>query len=387
VREPDSPRAALVPPPAAPAAERSETLPRAPAELGPGLLEAVWRRAVHCWQRAEALLAVWADWLTMRFLGALLRLRLVSAPEAAPALQGRASGPAASAYHLDLALRLLVVAVYLATLLLFALAGALTAYTRCADCWFIYLPQGYVVIPLVGVLCGLTRLRQPPARFGPEIKRASFALMAGLGASAIGLVVWLVYAALGESLPYPSLADACYVGQLLLWMLAIVFIYRSQKTTLVGELGPFAPIGSAVMAMTVTLVLFATRDLQLGPTTVMATVSMGKIVLDIAYPLLGVYNCAFMVPLLAGRVFDTLNADMKKGLICLALGMLFNLLADISFAVTTTIALKAPGSLQASAVGNVEDWIYATALMLVSVGVLFLNSDPADATGRAAEPR
>src|SRR5947207_14755309 len=156
----DSTRPALAPLTMLPAESQNESLTHAATEMGPGVLEAAWGRSVRCWQRAGVLVNRWVDWITTGFLSAMVRLRLVSLRKAERSTNWHATALelTESAYHLDLALRLLVVTLYLGTLPLFVFAWLMTAYTHCTDCWFNNITQAYVLIPILGALCGLTRL-------------------------------------------------------------------------------------------------------------------------------------------------------------------------------------------------------------------------------------
>ena len=177
--------------------------------------------------------------------------------------------------------------------------------TGCRACWFNYLSTAYYFIPLLGVLCAVTRLRYAHPLHDQRLRRAAGAFHGGLFLWFLGGLTWMVYNALGTAAPYPSLADVWFFTNLLVWQVAIFFLYKFTRSTYADELGAMTPMAGSCMAVIVTLTLFAQHDITISGGSASVTNDLTKLGFDIGYPIIRVFNVFLMWAVLPVRSSTT----------------------------------------------------------------------------------
>ncbi|HEX9096460.1 MAG TPA: sensor domain-containing diguanylate cyclase [Candidatus Dormibacteraeota bacterium] len=164
--------------------------------------------------------------------------------------------------------------------------------------------------------------------------RQAWWLMAGSAfVWSFGEVVWSYYeVGLGQQVPFPSLADAGYLGAVPL-AVAGVLLFTAGTPRVITRL-----------AVILDGLIIAGSLLVVSWTTILKTISSaggdGPIAqaISLAYPISDVVILTMLLLLLAGRV----GGPDRAGLFLLAGGLLANLLADSGFAYLTTVNSYGP---------------------------------------------
>jgi hypothetical protein len=376
---------------APPPATRGEVCGDRPARPAPatgGILWRAWMQVERAVTAARGPLARSLDGITLAFLGALVRTRLVSAAPAGAEYDSvpPAAARAADGARLETELRLVLTTGAALYVPLFVGITIASHQTGCRECWFNYLSTAYYFIPLLGVLCAVTRLRYAHPLHDRRLRQTAYAFIGGLFLWFLGGLTWMVYNALGTAAPYPSLADIWFFAHLLLWQVAIFFLYKFARTTYSDELGAMTPMAGSCMAVIVTLTLFAQHDIMISGGSASVTNDLTKLGFDIGYPIIRVFNVFLMWAVLAGKKFDELSREMKIAIVCLTVGMFVDLVSSVAFDFATTIAERDPASPLAYFNGHPVDFVYAVALYVLSLAMTFLDDGGADGDRAAAGP-
>jgi diguanylate cyclase (GGDEF)-like protein/PAS domain S-box-containing protein len=164
--------------------------------------------------------------------------------------------------------------------------------------------------------------------------RQAWWLMAGSAfVWSFGEVVWSYYeVGLGQQVPFPSLADAGFLGAVPL-AVAAVLLFTAGTPRVITRL---AVILDGLIIAGSLLVVSWTTILE----TIFSAGGGGPIaqVISLAYPISDVVILTMLLLLLAGRV----PGPDRAGLLLLAGGLLANLLADSGFAYLTTVNSYGP---------------------------------------------
>ena len=221
----------------------------------------------------------------------------------------------------------------------------------------------YGLMPLA---CGLIGLRNSFLWGGLKSltgKSITF-LSLGLLAWAVGNLVWAYYnLVLKIPVPYPSLADIIFIQSFPLWAIGIFFL--SKVTGMVFSLrrvkGKVVLFAIPVIAIVVSYYLLFTVARGGAVDTESGAL---KLFLDIAFPVWDVIILTLAL-LVFGLSLNFLGGRFRWPITILLMGFGVNYIADFSFSYTTT--------LDTFFVGSWVDLIFATAMFLISLGVVLLD--------------
>ena len=189
--------------------------------------------------------------------------------------------------------------------------------------------------------------------------RTAWALLGGCAASwTVGEAIWsFIEVFQGHQVPFPSLADAGYLGAVPLAIAAIaVFPGRHRTASRLAFL-----LDGAIMACALLAVSWAT---VLGVVYGAAGDSLLSTSIGLAYPISDV-AVAIMALLLVGRM----ARSMRLPLMLVAAGLFANLLSDSAFAYLTTVKMYGPAQL--------IDTGWVAGYLLIALGALRATLVPA----------
>jgi len=189
--------------------------------------------------------------------------------------------------------------------------------------------------------------------------RTAWALLGGCAASwTVGEAIWsFIEVFQGHQVPFPSLADAGYLGAVPLAIAAIaVFPGRHRTASRLAFL-----LDGAIMACALLAVSWAT---VLGVVYRAAGDSLLSTSIGLAYPISDV-AVAIMALLLVGRM----ARSMRLPLMLVAAGLFANLLSDSAFAYLTTVKMYGPAQL--------IDTGWVAGYLLIALGALRATLVPA----------
>jgi hypothetical protein len=236
----------------------------------------------------------------------------------------------------------------------------------CKDCTLNYFSNIYLVLALFGALLGFVRLRNSRLKVTDPRRLAPTLFCVGLLLWSFGNMLWMSFNFLGgEPVPYPSVADAVYFPNLLFWTVGICILYKIAHGNPLQEMAALAPLLVAGCTATVWLMLVPRGGLP----PLNSTEDWIKFALDVGYPIIGAINMALLITLILGPTFEKLSLEMKKAILVILAGVFCMFVADIAFAWTTLLPKSNPF---AYFNGNLVDALYATALYLLSVGMLLV---------------
>ena len=181
---------------------------------------------------------------------------------------------------------------------------------------------------LAAVACGAAA-----SRHGGRTRLAWLLMSASAFAWSIGEAVWSYYElGLGQQVPFPSLADAGFLGAVPLAVAGIVLFSPARRRAVVR------------LAAVLDGLIIAGSLLAVSWATILETIynhsadSVFAQAISLAYPISDVVILTMLLLLLAGRI----RARDRLRLALLAGGLLVNLLADSGFAYLTTVNTYGP---------------------------------------------
>jgi hypothetical protein len=224
----------------------------------------------------------------------------------------------------------------------------------------------YFVIPLLGSILGISRVRQ----LAPRYRIVPILFRCGMFMWAVGSFVWLYYnVRVHESIPYPSWADAAYLFALAFWTIAIILLYKQVRGyKVIQDLAHLIP--TIIFAISVTGIFIAWAH-----GGALSRFSPGrdilKYLLDMSYPIVDAFNLALFGTLLVTKKTRKATA-IKKGLVAIFCGYVMVFFSDLLFNVTTSLP---PESSVAYYNGGATDAMFAVAFYAMSLGLLNMPPD------------
>ena len=225
----------------------------------------------------------------------------------------------------------------------------------------------FSLMPLIGGVVGLVGIRVW-GRFRSALGQAVGFFSIGLFSWALGSMIWAYYNfVLHEPAPYPSVADIFYVAALPLWVLGAYNLSKASgarfgwRKPLMKFFAVLIPV--AAVAASYYLLVSVARD----GTLLTDTSALTKTILDISYPLGDVLILTGSL-LIFGLSFRLLGGYYRNSMFIWLGGIVVMYFADFIFSYTTTT-----GSFY---VGNWGDLIFATAMFLMTFGVLGFVEKP-----------
>ncbi len=221
----------------------------------------------------------------------------------------------------------------------------------------------YSLLPLIGGIVGFHNAEKW-GFFKSSMGKAMLFLSLGLISWGYGELIWSYYNFfLKQAIPYPSLADICFILSYPLWALGVFYLgpatgirfglkKKSGKLLLL-----LIPLVMIVFSYYFLIIVARQGVLPMGG-------SMVKIFFDLAYPV-GDIVIATLALLTYGLSFRFLGGIFKWPIILLLLGVLVNYFADSAFSYTTTVKTFYNGSW--------VDLLFATAVFIISFGVTNLD--------------
>ncbi len=222
----------------------------------------------------------------------------------------------------------------------------------------------YLLIRLVGVGVGASKLRKAPFRRDAPAHWMLLAICLALLLDAIGAVVWLGYNLRGVLVPYPSLADIGYGGDTVLWTVGLFLLYAVLDTTPGEELTPFTSLLTASWSLTVVIIglINGTGWVSVLP----------KVAMDIFYPFVWALNCAVAGSILFGPQHKRLRRDWGWFVILVYAGSLITFLTNLAYVVTAACPAGSPAAKYLYYNGGPLDFLFATGDFLMTLAIVVL---------------
>jgi hypothetical protein len=223
----------------------------------------------------------------------------------------------------------------------------------------------YGFVPLFGGLFGIN-IAKKWGMFTSSMGKALFFLSISLVVWSIGAYTWAYYNfVVHASVPYPGLSDVAWVSSIPLWAIGVFFL--GQATFIKFAL---RKAGGKLFAVLVPLLVLASSWYFLVVVARGGSVTSGggvlKVFFDIAYPT-GDAIILTLAFLIYGLSFLYLGGKYKWPIIIILLGFVLEYIADFSFSYTTTVNTYYNG--------DWVDFLYATALFTIGLGVTLLDRD------------
>ncbi len=259
--------------------------------------------------------------------------------------------------------RFFITGVYFGVLLIFVAVWLQSP--PCRNCFLNYFSNIYLAIPFLGAVFGLIRMRRERLSILNSVYNLALLLFCmGILLWSLGNVVWMFHNfVLKTEIPYPSLADAGYLSNLVLWIIGILILYKIAGTNPFQEIATPVPIVLAIAGAIIWITL-AVRGGQFDPSG-----DIVKFFLDIIYPLGGVSNFTLLLAFVLGPSAEKIGLESHWAIYFISLGILCNLVADFSLTFTTSLPAGHPFAYYN---GNWSDFFYATAFYFLAMGVLLL---------------
>lgn len=246
----------------------------------------------------------------------------------------------------------------------YAAIGLMTG--RCDRCFANLFSNNFLTaLALLGGVLGFARVWRAGMLRLPAAVVTS--LSAGLVAWSFGSALWTYYNfRLGDSIPYPSWADAGYFPQSVLTFCAIVACFWMTKRRFDVQL--FTAQAAVVAAVPALYALF--RSVRAAE-KFKDDADILKCIFDVAYPVAASGNLALLAIFLTGAALRTFPEHVQRELATslgfLLAGTLFLGLGDLFFNIGTSVPA---GSLFRYTNGSWMDAVYLTGLWGVSIAAL-----------------
>ena len=221
----------------------------------------------------------------------------------------------------------------------------------------------YGLLPIIGGIVGFNNAEKW-GFFNSSMGKALLFLSLGLISWGYGELIWSYYNFfLKEAVPYPSLADVCYILSYPLWALGV--FYLGPATGL--RFGLKHKSGKVFLILfPLVMIIFSYYFLIIVARQGIFPMDRGmlKLFFDLAYPI-GDVVIATLAFLTYGLSFRYLGGFFRLPIIFLLSGVIINYFADSAFSYTTTVNTFYNG-----------DWVdllFTTSLFLMSFGVANLD--------------
>lgn len=219
------------------------------------------------------------------------------------------------------------------------------------------------LIPFMGGCVGLWNTRGWGG-WGSVMGRATGFLSLGLISWAMGGLIWAYYNFFGAvDVPYPSLADVAYVISWPLWALGAI-----QLSLATGAKFSLRKLGGKFTLLLVPTSVLAFSYYLLVTVARGGTLTSGegalKTFFDLAYPMGDVVILSLSL-VIFGLSFRYFGGRYQFPIMAILAGFIFNYFADFFFSWTT--------QMETFYVGNWVDFLFMTAMLLLSVGIIGLT--------------
>lgn len=225
-------------------------------------------------------------------------------------------------------------------------------------------------IYLGAAVLALRKLRHPRAGSPRLVRTMLLVLILALFSDFLGSLGWIGYALRGIDLPYPSVADVAYVLEDVLWIVGIGIYFWILDTNIRDELGPFVDLLAVTWSLTILLISYIEGISQTSG-------NLLKLMLDIFYPFTSALMCALTGCLLFGPQFRRLNLQWRWVIALMYVGFLITFFGDFGFSITTSLTKQSPSYQYFYYDGNLLDFLYATAAILLGLAVVLLPLETA----------
>jgi transcriptional regulator with XRE-family HTH domain len=231
----------------------------------------------------------------------------------------------------------------------------------CKTCFLNDYETLYFVIPVLGALFGFVQLR---SRYGSIYRFPAplmlFCLALLLWSS--GNIVWTYYNIVPKiRVPYPSFADMSYFSNNLLWLVSLCMLLNYLGANVLRKPALLWGMGGILLGSLIVIMLFVRGwklDLPKDPL---------KFVFDVGYPLMSGFTTGLAALGLINPSFKQLDNPMKRAMYVIFLGIFLYFIADLAFNIVTSLPDNHPWAYYD---GDWPDFIYATALYVLGVGIL-----------------
>ncbi len=217
---------------------------------------------------------------------------------------------------------------------------------------------GINLLPLFGGIFGLITARR--WGFKNIVGKGLYYISFGLLSWSAGNWIWSYYTFFTNvSLPYPSWADAGYLGATFLWMIGMVYLSKATgiKNNLRKKIGRFylviLPLVSFLFSYYLLVIVARDGSITSGGDWL-------KIFFDFAYPLGDVINVTIAL-LIFGPSLKFIEKGFKWPTVITLFGFILMFLADFSFSYNTTLGTYYEG--------HPNDLLFIAALFTISFGV------------------
>lgn len=218
------------------------------------------------------------------------------------------------------------------------------------------------LLPLFGAIVALKRMEQWGG-YNSKLGKAIFFMALGIGAWAIGELIWSYYNIFaGILIPYPSIADLSFVLYYPFFGAGIILL---TDITTVREYGvnSLVKIYSICIPIVMAILTYYFVFLQAHGGAVDLNNPL-KTFIDIAYPMGDIAIIVILV-LRTGFKLNFIGQRLKITLTAITLGIFAMYISDFIFTYSTT-----DGSYY---VGAIADWLYTITLFLMSLGLSNLH--------------
>lgn len=221
----------------------------------------------------------------------------------------------------------------------------------------------YSFIPFFGSLIGFN-IAKKWGFFNNNVGKAVFFFSASLLSWALGEFIWSFYNFfLNANVPYPSWADAGFVLNYPLWGIGMIYFGKASGAS-IGLHKRGRKLLLVLVPVIVSLVSWYVMVIVARGGSITSGGGPLKVFFDIAYPA-GDVILLTMGSLIFGLSFRNWNAQLKWPIIVIFFGILAEYISDFWFSYSTTLNTFYNGCL--------GDLSFATALMILSIGVTLLD--------------
>lgn len=244
----------------------------------------------------------------------------------------------------------------------------LIMFYKSKDASLNFLTASWVVIPIIGAAFGLHRFRaKVKNKYFIHYRLAGILFCIGIILWSIGSLIWSYLDFKYGKIPDPSIADIPFLMFPPFWILGIFIIYRKISEDPLTDIHRIAPYIILLIANSFLLLLVFHPLKEL--TNIKNPEAFTLFMLDIIYTTFdGVTVCLFF-SLILGPSFSKLEQQMKIAISLSAFGIFILFFTDLIYGV----CMKLPeGNISSYYTGNWIDFLYYTALFLLSISVLYI---------------
>jgi hypothetical protein len=238
----------------------------------------------------------------------------------------------------------------------------------------------YLTIRLTGVAVGVQKLWQADGRRRTAADLMLGAFCAAFLLDAAGAVIWLGYNLHGSLVPFPSWADAGYVGDTVLWAVGLLAFFWVLDTNVRDELGSFVDLLAVTWSLTVVII-----SMLNGPS--LSKLVLPAVALSIFYPFVWALSSALAGALLFGPQQRRLRSRWRWFVVFVYAGALLTFLTNIAYSLTAACPPDSPAARYLYYNGGPLDFLFATGdlLLMTAIVLLPLGESPLQSPGRPGD--